>query len=152
MSNYTATLKNIDALDTGIRIAFVVGEFNLEYTTEIERQNREFLQKHGFENIDSYFVPGAFELPGFVKRLIETEEYDLIIAIGVVIRGDTPHFDYVCTESARGIMDLNIMYDTPVIFAVLTCNTEEQVQTRIGPNFAISGLNLLSEIIQIDTL
>ncbi len=152
MSDYKATLRNIDTLDHDIRIAFVVGEFNLKYTSEIERENREFLQKNGFESIDSYFVPGAFELPGFAKRLIETESYDLIITIGVVIRGDTPHFDYVCTEAARGIMDLNIMYDVPVIFWVLTCNTEEQVRSRIGPHFAISGLNLLSEIVQIDTL
>ena len=150
MSDYKSGLRNIDNLDRNISIAFVVGEFNLGYTSEIERQNRDFLEKHGFKNIETFFVPGAFELPGFAKRLIETEEYDLIIAIGVVIRGDTPHFDYVCNEASRGIMDLNIIYDVPVIFGVLTCNTEEQVQARIGPNFAIAGLNLISEIVKID--
>lgn len=150
MSDYKAGLRNIDNIDRDISIAFVVGEFNLEYTSEIERQNRDFLEKHGFKNINTFFVPGAFELPGFAKRLIESEQYDLIITIGVVIRGDTPHFDYVCNEASRGIMDLNIVYDVPVIFGVLTCNTEEQVKVRIGPNFAISGLNLISEIIKIE--
>ncbi|MDD2693303.1 MAG: 6,7-dimethyl-8-ribityllumazine synthase [Candidatus Gracilibacteria bacterium] len=150
MSDYKAGLRNIDNLDRDLSIAFVVGEFNFEYTSEIERQNRDFLEKHGFKNIDTFFVPGAFELPGFAKRLIESEQYDLIIAIGVVIRGDTPHFDYVCNETSRGIMDLNIVYDVPVIFGVLTCNTEEQVKVRIGPNFAIAGLNLVSEIMKIE--
>lgn len=150
MSDYKAGLRNIDNLDRDLSIAFVVGEFNLEYTSEIERQNRDFLEKHGFKNIDTFFVPGAFELPGFAKRLIESDQYDLIITVGVVIRGDTPHFDYVCNEASRGIMDLNIVYDVPVIFGVLTCNTEEQVKVRIGPNFAISGLNLVSEIMKIE--
>jgi 6,7-dimethyl-8-ribityllumazine synthase len=149
MSDYKAGLRDIDQLDRSIRIGFVVGEFNLEYTSEIERQNREFFHTHGFTNTQTFFVPWAFELPSFAKKLVETEEYDLIIAIGVVIRGDTPHFDYVCNEASRGIMDLNIMYDVPVIFWVLTCNTEEQVRTRIGPNFAIAGLNLLSETMKI---
>lgn len=150
MSNYKSWLKNIESLDTDIRIGMVVAEFNHHYTSRIESVNREFLEKQGFKNIDTYSVPGAFELPGFSKKLIETEEYDLIIGIGVVIRGDTPHFDYVCTEASRGIMDLNLMYDVPVIFGVLTCNTEEQVESRIGPNFAIAGLNLLVEMVKIE--
>ena len=146
MSDYKAGLRNIDTLNRDIHIAFIVAEFNQEYTSEIEQINRDFLEKEGFANIDTFSVPGAFELPGFARRLIETESYDLIIAIGVVIRGDTPHFDYVCSETSRGIMDLTIMYDTPVIFGVLTCNTQDQVKSRIGSNFAIAGLNLLTEI------
>jgi 6,7-dimethyl-8-ribityllumazine synthase len=111
--------------------------------------NREFLESQGFQNIDTYWVPGAFEIPGFTAKLLETEVYDLIIALGVVIRGDTPHFDYVCGESARGIMDLTISYDTPIVFGILTCNTEEQVISRIGSHFAIAGLNLLAEVAKI---
>ena len=149
MSDYKTGLRNIDDLDPDITIALVVAEFNEQYTSQIESKNREFLIEQGFENIDTFSVPGAFELPGFARRLIETEEYDLIIVIGVVIRGDTPHFDYVCTETSRGIMDLWLMYDVPVIFGLLTCNTEDQVTSRIGPNFAIAGLNLLSEIEKI---
>lgn len=150
MSDYKAKLRDISGIDPDIRIGMVVAEFNEKYTSEIERQNREFLESHGFQNIDTYSVPGAFELPGFSRALIETEAYDLIIAIWVVIRGDTPHFDYVCNEASRGIMDLNLTYDVPVIFGVLTCNTEDQVPPRIGPNFAIAGLNLIREINTIE--
>ena len=86
MSVYKSGLRNIDDLDRDLHIGFVVAEFNAQYTNEIERVNREFFENEGFQNIDTFSVPGAFELPGFAKRLIETEEYDLIIAIGVVIR------------------------------------------------------------------
>jgi 6,7-dimethyl-8-ribityllumazine synthase len=86
MSDYKTGLKNIESLDTDMRIGMVVADFNHQYTTRIEAVNREFFEKQGFQNIDTYSVPGAFELPGFSKKLIETEEYDLIIAIGVVIR------------------------------------------------------------------
>ena len=127
----------------------VVGEFNLEYTGKLEALNRNFLNEQGFSNVESYFVPGAFEIPGFAKKLIETGKYDLIISIGVVIRGDTPHFDYVCNETARGIMNLNTTYNTPIIFGLLTCNTEEQVIERMGHGFAVSGLNLLTELKKI---
>jgi 6,7-dimethyl-8-ribityllumazine synthase len=105
--------------------------------------------KHGFKDIETYYVPGAFEIPAFAQKLIETGLYDLIITIGVVIRGATPHFDYVCNESSHAIMDLTLNYETPIIFGILTCNTEEQVRERMGHGFAISGLNLLSELEKI---
>jgi 6,7-dimethyl-8-ribityllumazine synthase len=149
MSDYTAWLYDISSIHRDIRIAFVVGEFNLHYTSELEKQNRLFFEKNGFHNIESYFVPGAFEIPGLVKRLIQKWWYDLIITIGVVIRGATPHFDYVCGESARAIMDLTVTNDTPIIFGILTCNTSLQVEERIGHGFAISGLNLLTTLSQI---
>ncbi len=146
MSHYKNSLKNLENLTKDIKIAFVVADFNEEYTHEIARINKDFLTENGFKNTDTFFVPGAFEIPGFAKSLIQSDIYDLIITIGVVIRGDTPHFDYVCNEVSRGIMNLNLEYpDTPTIFGILTCNTEEQVKERIGPNFAIAGLNLLSE-------
>ncbi|MBP9778994.1 6,7-dimethyl-8-ribityllumazine synthase [Candidatus Gracilibacteria bacterium] len=149
MSDYTAGLKNIDDLDEDIRIAFVVGEFNREYTSRLEKDNREFLAEQGFENTETFFVPGAFEIPAFTKKLLENEDYDLVITLGVVIRGATPHFDYVCGESSRAIMDLTLAYDTPIIFGILTCNTVEQVEERMGHGFAISGLNLLAELEKI---
>ena len=150
MSDYKASLKNIENLDRDIKIAFVAWEFNYEYTSALVEDNSHFLRSHGFENIDSYYVPGAFEIPAFAQKLLETEEYDLIITIGVVIRGATPHFDYVCGESSRAIMDLTLAYDTPIIFGILTCNTEEQVRERMGHGFSVSGLNLLAELKKIE--
>lgn len=67
----------------------------------------------------------------------------------MVIRGDTPHFDYVCSEASRGIMDLTLSQRIPIIFGILTCNTEAQVRERIGPGFALAGLNLLAELVKI---
>jgi 6,7-dimethyl-8-ribityllumazine synthase len=149
MSDYKAGLNNIDSLNRDIRIAFVAGEFNIEYTSQLEKDNREYLAQFGFKNTETYFVPWAFEIPAFAKKLMENEDYDLIITLGVVIRGSTPHFDYVCGESARAIMDLTLAYDTPIIFGILTCNTEEQVKERMGHGFATSGLNLLAELEKI---
>ena len=149
MSDYKSGLKNIDSLDRDIRIAFVVWEFNLHHTAPLEKVNREFFENEWFETIDTFWVPGAFEIPGMTAKLLESEQYDLIVTLGVVIRGDTPHFDYVCGESARGIMDLTLSYETPIILGILTCNTEEQVVSRIWAHFAIAGLNLLSEIAKI---
>jgi len=116
MSDYKLTLKNIDSLETTLSIAFVVGEFNLHHTAPLEKINREYPESQGFENIDTYWVPGAFEIPGMTAKLLESEKYDLVITLGVVIHGDTPHFDYVCGECARGVMDLTLSYETPIIF------------------------------------
>ncbi len=149
MSDYKSSLKNIENLDTNMRIAFVTGEFNRNYTEQLEDINRKFLEEKGFKNIDMFLVPGVFEIPGFTSRLLDTDTYDLIICFGVVIRGDTPHFDYVCNESSRGLMDLTMAYETPIIFGILTCNDEEQVKVRITETYAVSGLNLVSEIAKI---
>nr|MDD3719909.1 6,7-dimethyl-8-ribityllumazine synthase [Candidatus Gracilibacteria bacterium] len=148
MSNFVTSLKDISLIDTDINIAFVVGEFNREYTKELEDINIAFLNDNGFENVVSFYVPGAFEIPGMTRKILESGEFDLIITLGVVIRGDTPHFDYVCNEASRGIMDLTMSYDVPIIFGLLTCNNEEQVKQRIKPVYALSGLNLLSELIE----
>ncbi len=149
MSDYISSLKNIDILKKDIRIAFVVGEFNALYTSQLERDNRNFLSQQGFQNIESYSVPGAFEIPAFVKKLTQSWHYDLFITLWVVIRGATPHFDYVCSETSRALMDLTMSQDTPIIFGILTCNTEEQVRERMGSGFAVAGLNLLVELEKI---
>jgi 6,7-dimethyl-8-ribityllumazine synthase len=149
MSTQTPQLHSLSDIDTDVRIALVVGEFNRHQTERLELANAEFLENNGFSHIDRFLVPGAFEIPGMVARLIETEKYDLIIALAVVVRGDTPHFDYICTESARGLMDLTLAYDTPIINGILTCNTDAQVEERIGHGYALSGLNLLAEVAKI---
>lgn len=83
-----------------------------------------------------------------MKKLLDDEDSldRLIIALGVIIRGETVHFDIIAGESARGLMDLSIRYDTPLINGILTCEDEAQVRARIGPGYAISGLNLLATL------
>lgn len=149
MSDYITPLRNTDSLKKDIRIAFVVGEFNTLYTSQLEQDNRNFLSQQGFTSVESYRVPGAFEIPAFTKKLLAKGSYDLIITLWVVIRGDTPHFDYVCSETSRAIMDLTVSQDTPIIFGILTCNNEEQVRERMGHGFAVAGLNLLLEMQKI---
>lgn len=149
MSTFKANLNDISNLDKNIKIAMVVWNFNSHYTFEMEKQNRELFTKKWFNNVDTFVVPWAFELPGFAKKLIEKNTYELIIVLWVVIRWDTPHFDYVCENAASWTMELNLKYSTPVIFWVLTCENDEQVIARINDWFAISWLNLLSEIQKI---
>lgn len=148
MSNFVTSLKDISLIDTDINIAFVVWEFNREYTKELEDINIAFLNDNWFENVVSFYVPWAFEIPWMTRKILESWEFDLIITLWVVIRWDTPHFDYVCNEASRWIMDLTMSYDVPIIFWLLTCNNEEQVKQRIKPVYALSWLNLLSELIE----
>lgn len=85
------------------------------------------------ENVSRYDVAGAYELPYATQQVAINGSYDAVIAIGVVIRGDTPHFDYVCAESSRGLMDVSIKHNLPVIFGILTVNNDEQAEERANP-------------------
>ena len=95
---------------------------------------QETLRKYGIQdsNIDVYYVPGAFEVPLMAKRLAKNDMYDGIVTLGAVIQGETPHFDYVCSECARGIADVSYQYETPVSFGVLTTDNMEQTLGRAG--------------------
>lgn len=131
----------------GKKIAIIISRFNEFVSGELLSGCVDTLKKSGVDEKDLLVIwtPGAFEIPQVLNK-IDTKKVDAIITLGAVIRGDTPHFDYVCTESSRGIMNLTLEYETPLIFWILTCENEEQVKERIGDNFAISGLNLLAEI------
>lgn len=85
------------------------------------------------ENIELFDVAGAYELPYTVQQVAKMGQFDAVIAIGVVIRGDTPHFDYVCAESSSGLMRASLDNDIPVIFGILTVNTEAQAEERANP-------------------
>ena len=91
--------------------------------------------------VELHRVPGAFELPVAAKLLAETETFDAIVCLGCVIRGDTPHFEYVAGECARGIMQVSIDQSLPVIFGVLTTNTEQQAIDRIGGTHGHAGIS-----------
>ena len=134
-------------------VAIVVSDFNEEITENMTDRTIRALKKCGIEieNIAVLHVSGAFEIPFIVKALQKKEEFDGIIALGAIIRGETPHFDYISSECTRGIMDCNLNGNIPVIFGILTCDTEEQAQERIekGDEFAIAlvnQMNLLEEI------
>lgn len=145
MSDYKIKEIDFSSLDKDSKIVIIASEFNREYTSALEEINEKFLKKYGFTHIKKYLVPWALEIPGMAHKILKNKKVDLILTFGVVVKWETPHFDYVCENAARGIMDLTIKYETPIIFGVLTCNNFEQVQTRISDTYAISGLKILLE-------
>src|SRR6266550_7507446 len=118
----------------GRRIAVVASRFNESITRALVDGAMDALVRHGtrFDDIDVLWVPGAWELPLAVRGAMATERYDAIVAVGAVIRGDTPHFDYVAGEASRGLASASVEYDTPIGFGLLTCDNDEQAQARAG--------------------
>lgn len=123
----------IDDADS-FRIGIVVSEWNNFVTHNLRDGAVETLKAEGVlpENITIFDVPGAFELSYASMQLCKERKFDAVIAIGCVIRGETPHFDYVCSAVAQGIKDCNVLTDVPTIFCVLTDDTEEQSRARSG--------------------
>lgn len=124
------------------RFGIVVSEWNPEITKNLHQGAIDTLLDCGAtkENIISWDVPGSFELVFGCKKMIETEKLDAIIAVGNVIQGETKHFDFVCDGVTQGIIDLNIKYDVPVIFCVLTDNTKQQSIDRSGGKLGNKGI------------
>lgn len=128
--------SNLVELDgTGLRIAIVGARFNDHIVGALRDGARRGLKRLGVADTDimEIWAPGAFELPLAAKAVAETGKVDAVICLGTVIRGDTPHFDYVCGEAARGIQDVQLATGVPVMFGVLTVNTEQQALDRSGP-------------------
>ena len=119
---------------TGMRVGIVVSEWNDKITGALLDGDCQTLMKHGVreEDIKVKTVPGSFELVYGASRLVNSGLVDAVIAIGCVIRGDTPHFEYICQGATQGLADLNREGRVPVIYGLLTCNTLEQAQERCG--------------------
>jgi len=124
------------------RFGIVVSEWNPDITRNLQKGAFETLLNCGAlkENIISWDVPGSFELIFGCKKMIETQQVDAIIAIGNVIQGETKHFDFVCEGVTQGIKDLNLKYDIPVIFCVLTDNNKQQSIDRSGGKLGNKGI------------
>lgn len=116
----------------GLRFAVVVGRFNEEITGKLLEGARAALQQAGAEAHQEFHVPGAFELPYAAQKLARTGRYHAIVALGAVIRGETPHFDYVAGEAARGLQQVQLDTDVPVAFGVLTTDNLAQAEARAG--------------------
>jgi 6,7-dimethyl-8-ribityllumazine synthase len=117
-----------------LRFALVVSRFNSFITDRLQAAAIDALERAGAtsEHVDIVPVPGAFELPLISKKLAMSGHYDALIAIGCVLRGETSHYDYVCSETARGLQLAQMDSGVPVIFCVLTCDTLEQAIDRAG--------------------
>ncbi len=117
----------------GVRLALVVSRFNEAVTTRLLAGAREAMAQHGVseDDVDIAWVPGAFELPLAARRLAESHRYDAIVCLGAVIRGETPHFEYVSAEVARGVSEVSRDTGVPAVFGVITPDTREQALAKL---------------------
>ena len=145
-----ATIPNAKDLRFGI----VVSEWNNSITENLFNGAKETLIDCGAltENVSRLDVPGSYELIYGSKHLLKNQSFDAIIAIGCVIQGETKHFDFVCEAVSQGIKDLNLQYDTPTIFCVLTDNTMQQSIDRSGGKLGNKGVECAIAAIKMATL
>ncbi|MCG5644761.1 MAG: 6,7-dimethyl-8-ribityllumazine synthase [Flavobacteriaceae bacterium] len=139
---------------TGLRIGIVVASWNHEITHALYQGAHDTLTKHGVvpQDIITYEVPGSFELPYGASKMIQKHAPDAVIVIGSVIQGETKHFDFVCSATAQGIMDLNTQAQLPVIFCVLTDNNWQQAKDRSGGKHGNKGVEAAVAAIKMATL
>ncbi len=143
-----------DVQASGIRVAIAVAMFNDQITRRLCDGAVATAREHGVEDddIDIFWVPGAFELPQIALRLSETGSYDAIACLGAVIRGETPHFDYVAGETARGLLDVALGAGTPVTFGVITADTLAQAEARAGGDVGNKGSEAMYAALHVATL
>ncbi|MEC8080644.1 MAG: 6,7-dimethyl-8-ribityllumazine synthase [Pseudomonadota bacterium] len=125
----------------GAKFALVVGRFNSYIVESLKEGAIDTLVRHGIkkEDITVIYAPGAFEIPVVVKKVAEQNQYDAIVALGAVIRGGTPHFEYVAGECVKGLGQLALQFGVPVSFGVLTVDTIEQAIERAGTKAGNKG-------------
>lgn len=125
----------------GLKIAIVAGRFNEFISSKLISGAEDMLRRHDVndEDITLAWVPGAFEIPLITKKLVNTQKYDAIITLGAVIKGSTPHFDYVCSEVSKGIASVALESEIPIIFGVLTTNSIQEAIERAGTKAGNKG-------------
>lgn len=141
-------------IGTGLNVAIVASRFNELVTSKLIDGAKDGLMRHDVSgsSIDIYWVPGAWELPLIAKELALTGKYDAIIALGAVIRGDTPHFDYVAAEMSKGLAQAGLENRVPIAFGVLTCDTLDQALIRAGSKAGNKGADCAVVAIEMANL
>jgi 6,7-dimethyl-8-ribityllumazine synthase len=139
---------------TGLRVGIVAGRFNELIVSKLVGGALDALKRHGVEDeqVDVAWVPGAFEIPLIAKKMAESGRYDAVVTLGAVIRGSTPHFDYVCNETAKGVASLSLATGIPVIFGVLTTDNIEQAIERAGTKAGNKGWEAATAAIEMANL
>ncbi|MBQ7232059.1 MAG: 6,7-dimethyl-8-ribityllumazine synthase [Bacillales bacterium] len=138
----------------GIRVGIVVSRFNEFISSKLLSGALDGLKRHGVaeKNIEVAYVPGAFEIPLVAKKMAESDQYDCVICLGAVIRGATPHFDYVCAEATKGIASVSLITEKPVVFGILTTDTIEQAIERAGTKSGNKGYDCAVSAIEMVNL
>jgi len=138
----------------GLRIALVVSRFNDFITGKLLEGAKDALSRHGVkqDDIDIAWVPGSFEIPLVAKKMAQTGKYDAVICLGAVIRGGTPHFDYIAAEVSKGIATVGLEAGLPVTFGIITSDTLEQAIERAGSKMGNAGFNAAVNAIEMANL
>ena len=138
----------------GLKFNIIVGRFNEFIGTKLLEGAKDALIRHGAESedIDVTWVPGAFEMPLIAKKVAASKQYNSVICLGAVIRGNTPHFDYVANEVTKGIAHVSLDSEVPVIFGVLTTDTIEQAIERAGTKGGNKGFDAAVTAIEMANL
>jgi len=132
-----------------VRIGILATQWNLEVVDRLVQGARECLAAWAVGAVDERRAPGAYELPLAAARMLDGGRYDAVIALGAVIRGDTPHFEFVAGECARGLMDVQLRYGKPVAFGVLTVNNDAQAIERAQPGPANKGYEAAAAVLDM---
>jgi 6,7-dimethyl-8-ribityllumazine synthase len=141
-------------IGTGLKIGIVVSRFNNFITSKLLDGALDALKRHGVadDDVDVAWVPGSYEVPFIAKKLAESRKYDAIICLGAVIRGATPHFEYVASESAKGIAQVGLQTGVPTIYGVITTDTIEQAIERAGTKAGNKGADAAVSAIEMVNL
>lgn len=139
---------------TGLKVGIVAGRFNDFISDKLVSGAQDAFKRHGIseDDVDIAWVPGAFEIPLIAKKMAGSGNYDAVITLGAVIRGSTPHFDYVCNEAAKGVAQASMTSGVPVIFGVLTVDSIEQAIERAGTKAGNKGWEAAVSAIEMANL
>ena len=143
-----------NVIGTGMKVAIVASRFNEFIVNKLLAGAEDGLVRHGMdaENITAAWVPGAFEIPTAAAALAKSGKYDAVICVGSVIRGDTTHYDYVCSEVSKGIAQISLSTGVPVLFGVLTTENIEQALARAGSKAGNKGYDCALSAIEMVNL
>lgn len=138
----------------GLRVGIVAGRFNEFITSKLISGAEDALKRHGVneDDITLAWVPGAFEIPIAIQKMAKSGKYDAVIALGAVIKGATPHFDYVCSEVSKGCAHISLEAGLPVMFGVLTTNSIEEAIERAGTKAGNKGFDVANGAIEMCNL
>jgi len=136
------------------KVAIINARFNHIITDRLVEGAKDAFLRHGGEeaNLDLILVPGAFEIPLALDKILSTKKYDAVCCVGAVIRGSTPHFDYVAAEATKGVASCALKYQKPVVFGVLTTDTIEQAIERAGSKAGNKGFEVMTGLIEMLSL
>ncbi len=147
-------IKEGKLIAKGLKFGIIVSRFNSFITNRMLEGALDALLRHNADekNIEVYKVPGSFEIPSLALRLAESNKYDAIICLGAVIRGETPHFDFVAAETSKGIAQVSLKSKIPVIYGIITADTVEQAIDRAGTKAGNKGADAAVAAIEMANL